>query len=419
MSYYISKLECKNIGLFDDLKIEFSERCNIIIGPNGCGKTSILKLICMALFQNEMKKIRFRAGASLVMHAFEAGTPNLYGGTNISDQDQQINTFNWGNQIVQLRPELNEQHFNLGSNSTNYKLFAIGAQRHFSYKKINGMNREEKGERRLKSYLQNNINYLDNHPLPDIKQWMINRYFVIEKEWAKVEKDNWLFMLDYIPKLSPDKTVIKFVRIQRELEPIFEINGRECFLDELSSGFKSILSIIFSIVDWIEGVNEGDSSRIKTATGTVLIDEIDVHLHPQWQQNILGLLKTLFENLQFIVTAHSPLVVSAAAENEVIVIPDNSGILSLKPQERFFRAWMSEDIMAHLMGFNNYNDGSEQVNKLIDALEQAIKNGDIKYFDQSYSELKELLGPDDPIRLTYSLRRSEIFYNNNDQNFTY
>lgn len=411
MSYYISKLECKNIGPFDKLKIEFSKRCNVIIGPNACGKTSILKLICIALFQSDLKKIRFRTGASLVMYGIENGITNVYGAHNISNQDQPINSFNWGSDIQQLSTEIAEQKVLFGSNSSKYKLFAIGAQRYFSYKKMVGMQGEEKGESRLKHYLSNNINYLDNGELPDIKQWMINRYFVIEKDWAEVEKANWTYILDYIPKLSPEKTVIKFVKIERELEPIFEINGRQCYLDELSSGFKSILSIIFSIVDWIEGVNKGDESRISQAKGTVLIDEIDVHLHPQWQQNILGLLKSLFENLQFIVTAHSPLVVSSAAENEIIVIPDNSGILSLKPQERVFGAWMSEDIMVHLMGFDSKINSNEQINALLDALDQAIIDGNRETFEQLYSHLQELIGPDDPIGVLYGLKRSELLMN--------
>ncbi|WP_448103430.1 AAA family ATPase [Pedobacter panaciterrae] len=409
MSYYISKLECKNIGVFNNLTIEFSSRCNVLIGPNGAGKTSILKLICLSLIQNYMNKIRFRKGASLVLNTFEDNTTIAYGGFDLADKDQSINNFSFSPYIQPLRSDLADVVINFGQNQSSYKLLAIGAHRYFNYKQITGMQREEKGIQRLNSYLFNNLDSLDNPSLPEIKQWMINRYFVIDKDWANVERENWQYLLEYIPKLSPEKTKIAFVKIERDLEPVFAINGRECYLEELSSGFKSILSIVFSIVDWIEGVNEGNDAKINNAQGTVLIDEIDVHLHPQWQQLVLDMLKSLFAKLQFIVTAHSPLVVSSAQINEIIVIPENSGELVLSPQKRMFKAWSPEEIMSNLMGFTPIEN--DQVNDILDSLDQAIENGDLDSFEQNYEQLKESLSPDDAIIVRYGIRKSELFIN--------
>ena len=55
------------------------------------------------------------------------------------------------------------------------------------------------------------------------------------------------------------------------------------------------------------------------ASGIVLVDEIDLHLHPQWQREIILQLTTVFKNIQFIVTTHSPIIVMGAANVAQVV----------------------------------------------------------------------------------------------------
>lgn len=52
----------------------------------------------------------------------------------------------------------------------------------------------------------------------------------------------------------------------------------------------------------------------------MLIDEIDMHLHPKWQWNIIKALQTTFENVQFIIATHSPIVISSAKEAKKMVL---------------------------------------------------------------------------------------------------
>ena len=56
--------------------------------------------------------------------------------------------------------------------------------------------------------------------------------------------------------------------------------------------------------------------------GVVLVDEIDCHIHPRWQKNILSSFKELFPNCQFIVTTHSPYIVESVSDNEIVRIGD-------------------------------------------------------------------------------------------------
>ena len=314
---HIESLIVKNVGPFDTLNAEFNPKINVIVGANGIGKTSLLRCITYCLTSNYMQNIRMRKGATLKLNCDQNDRKCTYGVDGLVNKDQSYRTIdvnNWN-----LTPQDGYEPILIHREDKDYKLLAIGAYRYFSYQRIGGMTRESAIVQRRREYLYNNPKYLESVEMPNIKQWMINRYFQIEKEWASIERKNWDSLMSQLNIIAPRNSSFKFERIERDLEPIFSLNGKECYLEELSSGYKSILSIVFLIVDWIEGVNEGNASLIECAEGTVLIDEVEAHLHPSWQATILDSLRTLFPNLQFIVTTHSPNVIMSARDNEVII----------------------------------------------------------------------------------------------------
>lgn len=92
--------------------------------------------------------------------------------------------------------------------------------------------------------------------------------------------------------------------------------GSERKFEELSEGYRSIL--IF-VSDLIYRINEMAAGRpIIDLKGIVLVDEIDLHLHPRWQRVLPKRLRTLFPNIQFIFTTHSPTIIQGASEDAVI-----------------------------------------------------------------------------------------------------
>lgn len=111
-------------------------------------------------------------------------------------------------------------------------------------------------------------------------------------------------------------------------------NGVEVPIQDLSDGYRSILSMTLELVRqiclWTSGehVFASDGSVVQAA-GTVLIDEIDAHLHPTWQRTVGHWFRRYFPNVQFIVTTHSPLICQAAEVGSVFVLPqqgsDNHG----------------------------------------------------------------------------------------------
>jgi predicted ATP-binding protein involved in virulence len=94
-------------------------------------------------------------------------------------------------------------------------------------------------------------------------------------------------------------------------------------VEQLSDGIRGILAMVGDIayrcvkLNWHLGANAA-----KATHGVVMIDEIEMHLHPAWQQNILGNLCKAFPNIQFIVTTHSPQVLSTVQSHQIRVLDE-------------------------------------------------------------------------------------------------
>jgi len=107
-------------------------------------------------------------------------------------------------------------------------------------------------------------------------------------------------------------------------------NGVRLSWDEMSDGYRAGLALLADILrhlikvygfDGLTGTDQDGKSFIKRS-GVVLIDEVDAHLHPEWQREIGFWLKRHFPKIQFLVTTHSPIICQAADPNGLFVLPE-------------------------------------------------------------------------------------------------
>ncbi len=92
----------------------------------------------------------------------------------------------------------------------------------------------------------------------------------------------------------------------------------ELRIEQLSEGYKIVIATVADLAARMAGANPQMSNPL-SAKGIVLIDEVDLHLHPKWQRTILRDLNRVFPNIQFIVSTHSPIIVVGAAEIAQVV----------------------------------------------------------------------------------------------------
>ncbi len=96
-------------------------------------------------------------------------------------------------------------------------------------------------------------------------------------------------------------------------------NEEQCPFQNLSDGFRCMVSLVADITRRIITMNPhlGRNALLETE-GVVLIDEIDLHLHPEWQRRVVDDLKKVFPKLQFIATTHSPFIIQSLQPGELI-----------------------------------------------------------------------------------------------------
>lgn len=107
-------------------------------------------------------------------------------------------------------------------------------------------------------------------------------------------------------------------------------NGVRLSWDEMSDGYRAGLALLADILRHLikvygfDGLTDTDENGklIIRRSGVVLIDEVDAHLHPEWQRELGFWLKRHFPNIQFLVTTHSPIICQAADENGLFVLPE-------------------------------------------------------------------------------------------------
>lgn len=406
---YIKRLHVKGFRRFKELNVEFNKGFNFIIGRNGCGKTSLLRAITLAYSDNQMQDSRydddFCSWIDLSIHNSISRIglipDNTYNKINKGYRAFQSITFS------KLPPKdgVNNVYYTRDAAEIRFCPLVLGAFRRIEYREIQGMNREKNVIDSIKEYIANAANSLNGGILPNVKQWMINRYFQIDKEWAYIEKQNWDWLIDNLNQLSTIDNKFEFESIERDLEPKFKINGEICYLEELSSGFQSILSIVLSIFEWIEKTHEGEERLVRHANGTVIIDEIDVHLHPEWQLNLKKSLETIFPNLQFIVTTHSPHIIATADPGEILIL-DNIVGNTLVPNDKSYNGWNTDQILDEIMGVKSLSN--KLYKELISESMKLIEEKDTNALENTLKKLEEIVHPSDTIVSVLKIKLAEL-----------
>lgn len=193
-----------------------------------------------------------------------------------------------------------------------------------------GVENKDDAIKQIGNFQQRSKGYLERlfsvfyHKVEDIKslnmdtnleEWIIQRAqsanpYQSKEDNRKIEIDTLLSLLNKIDnRIDPE-----FLEISGSNRVFIKIENQKRELSDLSSGFTSLLKIIQSIVaGYSYFTNE---QQIANVRGVVLIDEIESHLHNEWQIKIVPLLKKLFPNTTFFITTHSSLVISQLEQGE-------------------------------------------------------------------------------------------------------
>ncbi|MBE4396079.1 AAA family ATPase [Vibrio parahaemolyticus] len=144
-----------------------------------------------------------------------------------------------------------------------------------------------------------------------------------------------------IYKFLPGFSDLKLKRAP--LDMVVKKDGQEFSVLQLSQGEKSVLALIADIARRLTMLNPSLANPLE-GSGLVLIDEVDLHLHPSWQQKIMQRLESTFPNLQFIVTTHSPQVCHTLDSDNIWLLKDGKKFNAPKGVRGAVSSWVLKNL---------------------------------------------------------------------------
>lgn len=328
----INKLDLKNFRGFDSRELTFNDQFTVLIGDNGSGKTAVLEGVAIALgaflsgfsgiksryikkeeiykkYKMHGKKIEIQPQYSVIVKAYGnidgeeicwSREINDEGGTTTSKNAKSI--MKYASNYQKLVREFDE--------------ITLPVISYYSTQRLWGQ-KNNKSAKLKHNRLEGYDNVLD--PLSDLKnifKWIEDMRYIELQEEEPVEL--LVAVNNAIKKCVDDCKEVKFDVKHKKLM-IFKTNDEEPIpFDLLSDGYRSIISLVADLASRMAMLNPFLGEKVcELTSGVVLIDEIDLHLHPNWQRKVVEDLKRVFPKVQFIVTTHSPFIIQSLDEGEL------------------------------------------------------------------------------------------------------
>ncbi len=179
-------------------------------------------------------------------------------------------------------------------------------------------------------------------PLSVFERWMVYVDYRIAKENDATARKQQEIGIAAINKVLPKGS--SFHKVTSDGKIWFKIGNQEVATIGLSDGYRSVLALAGDLIWRLIQAFPGSDDPLNES-GVVLIDELDIHLHPIWQWQIAEVLQTTFPRLQFIVATHSPLIAAGAGERALNYKFDfRDGLASARPLKRI-DAWNVDRIL--------------------------------------------------------------------------
>jgi predicted ATP-binding protein involved in virulence len=151
-----------------------------------------------------------------------------------------------------------------------------------------------------------------------------------------------------------------------------------------------------------------DSENPLAEPAIVLVDELDLHLHPEWQRQIIQFLTKQFPRTQFIVTSHSPLVVQSADQINLVLLEKVGDQVTIRqPQMTTYKGWTVEEILDELMGLDERTQSDTYLG-FIKQFDEALDQDNYAKAKQAYDELDQILHPRSSQRKLLRLQMSSL-----------
>jgi len=417
----IEKLSLKNFRGFEELEIEFPNKGNsVFIGINGSGKSSILDCIanCFRNFQlellkgsgrtrsitkffdrNEVNMLADEYSASILQWVYNAGNETrMNTGFQLRKTQNPKVVFTSNTESAGLAKDIRGD-IGFYKNSSIPILVYYPSERSFNKPKLNPIN-------------LNNVSQLTAWEGIFERFTDFDSFFTwfrsaedYENEIRLNEDRTYIDTRLKAVRVSIEKILAGFSNPRVKRQPIEDLvinkNKVQLSITRLSHGEKTLFALIGDLARRLAIANPEMINPLM-GRGVVLIDEIDLHLHPAWQRDIMNKMEQTFPNVQFIVTTHSPQVLSNVPRENVFILEDfklreftphtfgrdsNSILYDLFGVEK--RPEKSEKEISKLYKYIDANDRTK-AEKQLEKIKKNLGSGDVEVLRaESYIDLMD------------------------------
>jgi predicted ATP-dependent endonuclease of OLD family len=381
-------LHLSGIGGIDALDLQFGRGVNILCGPNGIGKTTIIEAIAHCFVANGTTTLKRNALAEI---------GSVTASVMMGEEKRDV-TFN----IEKFSPRDNSNLHTFHEYSISILYLSIN--RNITYSPLDAVGRDPpRDSNTVWQETKMGVHF------SDAKNWFVNRYLYSAHGEALNETQHLNLKLakDSFSILNSE-FAFDFVDASTNEIMISTPNGK-IYYEYLSSGFKSIISIIFSIIKEVEFRFKENRVLAASFDGIILIDEIELHLHPVWQSQIIESLAKIFPYAQFIVTTHSPHVVQAAEPNQILVLERVNGRVQRRAvgtSKYGFKNWTLDEVLTDVMGMESTETNT--FTKLMRQFDDAIDHSDSSAAENIFLELDISLHPNNHLRKLLRLQLASV-----------
>ncbi len=357
-----------------------------LLGENGVGKSTFLQALALLLSGPEAAKELLPSAPGWVRDSSKAGRlsatlhkDDLDGGSFGAEKIRKTFSYSYfvtGDQPIKIRlgktegvtvytePVLVENNSKeLGWLRTN--AFASRSQGWFAvgYGAFRRLTRDSRviipSLAAPKRYSNFATQFNESEPLSSFEQWMVHLDYRIAKDRDKDAERMFEIGRKTITKVLPGD--VKILGVSSEGHIIFDVNGYQVSSISLSDGFRSVIALAGDLI-WrlLQAFPEIEDPTLQ-ASGVVLIDELDIHLHPSWQREIAGWLKSVFPKLQFFIATHSPLVAAGGGVDSLVLkLEMKDGLVQVKKVENIYALDADQVLMSPAFGLESTHSPETQ-----------------------------------------------------------
>ena len=421
---HIKQVTIKNFRCFEELTVNLNPDVNIFVGNNGSGKSAVLDAIAAAIYPY-IAKFQEIADTN-----FSDIPPIFQGDIPVQIENKLKTTVEFFISSIPNVETTSDSYLDFLNRQVIYKQAANGND-NTRLKRTRSQKRNSLFDRN-RNVLKNNLQsipvlfilvyYKSNRNLTNITdiENISNPHFerldafknALDATANFTDLTNWFFVREFqelregkkkgdinfeLPDLkqiriaistiiAPNARVYFTQKTSAQLMVEWETETGEKIelsLNQLSSGYRNMLALVMDFARRLAQANPQMANPLE-AEAVLMIDELDLHLHPTWQQKIIPDLRKVFPNTQIIATTHSPEIVTTVERHQVKILEN----YQIKECPTPTRGRSSSDIVSDVLGLEKLRPDTEE-SRTLTALFNAIDNGNLEEAKQFRDKLQD------------------------------